>query len=76
MIAAMTPGSVCAGIAAVPDGARKTCGIEHPSGVFTTSILVGADGIVERAGIVRTARKLFEGTVFPAPAAVNTRAAA
>ena len=64
--AAMLPGSVCDGIAEVPEGDRKTCGIEHPSGVFTTSILIGADGGVERAGIVRTARKLFEGTVFPA----------
>ena len=68
--AAMQRGSVCDGIARVPDGARKTCGIEHPSGTFTTSILIGDDGGVERAGIVRTARKLFEGTVFAAPAPV------
>lgn len=69
--AAMLPGSVCDGLAVVPDGARKTCGIEHPSGIFETSVLVGADAdgkpVVERAGIVRTARKLFEGRVFPGP---------
>jgi 4-oxalomesaconate tautomerase len=65
--AAMLPGSVCEGIADVPPGERKMCGIEHPSGIFSASILLGADGQVERAGIVRTARKLFEGTVYPAP---------
>lgn len=68
--AATMPGSVCDGIAVVPAGDRKTCGIEHPSGVFATSILLGDDGQVERAGIVRTARKLFEGTVFAAPVQV------
>ncbi len=65
--AAMLPDSVCDGIADVPPGARKMCGIEHPSGIFSASILLGPDGQVERAGIVRTARKLFQGTVYPAP---------
>jgi 4-oxalomesaconate tautomerase len=65
--AAMMPGSVCEGIANVPPGERKMCGIEHPSGIFSASILLGPDGQVERAGIVRTARKLFQGTVYPAP---------
>ncbi len=66
--ACMIPGAVGAGLAVPPDGERKLCGIEHPTGVFTTTVTLG-DGsaperVVERAGIVRTARKLFDGTVF------------
>ena len=67
--AAMLPGSVCDGIAEIPAGPRKTCGIEHPSGIFSTSILLDDNGQVARAGIVRTARKLFEGAVYPGPSA-------
>lgn len=66
--ACMLPGSVCDGIAVVPEGKRKTCGIEHPSGTFVTTVKVVQDAngapVVERAGIVRTARKLFEGAVY------------
>jgi len=42
--------------------------LEHPTGDFEAAVSVteGSDGIhVERAGIVRTARKLMDGTVFP-----------
>ncbi len=42
--------------------------LEHPTGTFAAAVDVRfADGapIVERAGIVRTARKLMDGTVFP-----------
>jgi 4-oxalomesaconate tautomerase len=66
--ACVLPGSVCDGVAVVPEGARKTCGIEHPSGCFVTTVKVGqqTDGAVkfEQAGIVRTARKLFDGKVY------------
>ena len=66
--ACVLPGSVCDGIAVVPEGSRKMCGIEHPTGTFVTTAKVAhaADGTVtiERAGIVRTARKLFEGSVY------------
>ena len=63
--ACMTPGAVTDGIAQVPDGQRKTCVIEHPSGQFVTSVKLDAGGTaMERAGIVRTARKLFNGEVF------------
>jgi 4-oxalomesaconate tautomerase len=41
---------------------------EHPTGVFTAAIdaTLQADGTLDirRAGIIRTARKLFDGTVF------------
>src|SRR5262245_3245274 len=42
--------------------------IEHPTGTFDAAIdlaLVDGVPVVERAGIIRTARKLMDGTVFP-----------
>lgn len=46
--------------------------IEHPSGYFDVDIELGQDPDqssrnveIERAAVLRTARKLFEGTVFP-----------
>lgn len=42
--------------------------IEHPTGTFEAAVdLVMVDGapVVERAGIIRTARKLMDGVVFP-----------
>lgn len=45
--------------------------LEHPTGTFETTIdlTVSESGfIVRRSGIVRTARKLMDGTVYPRPA--------
>ena len=42
--------------------------LEHPTGLFETSLTVhgsGTDVRVDRAGIVRTTRKLMDGVVFP-----------
>jgi 4-oxalomesaconate tautomerase len=42
--------------------------IEHPTGTFDAAVdvaLVDGVPVVERAGIIRTARKLMDGTVFP-----------
>jgi 4-oxalomesaconate tautomerase len=69
--AARLPGSPAADVLRPgADPRRITC--EHPTGVFTAAIdaNLGDDGrlVVERAGIIRTARKLFDGTVFPRPA--------
>jgi 4-oxalomesaconate tautomerase len=66
--AAWLPGSPAASVLrAGADRARLVC--EHPTGVFTAAIdaTLHADGalVVHRAGIIRTARKLFDGTVFP-----------
>jgi 4-oxalomesaconate tautomerase len=51
------------------DLTRIVC--EHPTGVFTAAIDASLDDAgtltVARAGIIRTARKLFDGTVFPRP---------
>jgi 4-oxalomesaconate tautomerase len=66
--AAWLPGSPAASVLrAGADRTRLVC--EHPTGVFTAVIdaTLHADGAldVHRAGIIRTARKLFDGTVFP-----------
>jgi 4-oxalomesaconate tautomerase len=45
--------------------------LEHPTGTITTTVQLDRDGdqvTVQRAGIVRTARKLMDGTAFPRPA--------
>lgn len=41
--------------------------IEHPTGSAEVAIRRDADGAVCAAGTVRTARKLFDGRVFPGP---------
>ncbi len=60
------PGSVAEGVAQRPEDGRYL--IEHPTGAVGIRVETGADGKVLRAGTQRTARKLFDGRVFPAPA--------
>lgn len=67
--AALLPGTPAASVARPGAGGTGTLVCEHPSGSLTTTIDVDASGAVpevRRAGIVRTARKLMDGTVFPA----------
>ncbi|MBR7827335.1 hypothetical protein KDK95_13540 [Actinospica sp. MGRD01-02] len=70
--ALLLPGAVGAELADLPqDGPLR---IEHPTGSVDVSVELDPDAPPERprtrnAGLVRTARKLFEGTVFPRPAA-------
>ncbi|MET7448239.1 4-oxalomesaconate tautomerase [Streptomyces sp. NPDC005508] len=64
------PGGVADGIARLPpDGDRLR--IEHPSGFLDIEAVVGtgADGAPAalRTALVRTARKIFDGAVFPRP---------
>ena len=63
--ACLMQGAVGADLAAVPEGSAKSLSIEHPSGEMT---VVGhvAGGTVTRAEVLRTARKLMDGLVFPA----------
>ena len=66
--ACMLPGSPAAAMAMISDGAEKLISVEHPIG--ETSVLMNVsfekDQInVHKAAILRTARKLFEGLVFP-----------
>ncbi|MFJ4551787.1 4-oxalomesaconate tautomerase [Streptomyces sp. NPDC088817] len=67
------PGSVAEGIARPPAAGHRTR-IEHPTGFLeiATDVVPGAGGappVARSAAVVRTARRIFDGTVFPRPAA-------
>jgi 4-oxalomesaconate tautomerase len=67
--ACLVPGSVADGIARIEPGKGRTrrLDVEHPTGFFTVEMDVTADGQsirVERAALLRTARKLMSGEAF------------
>lgn len=62
--ACLIEGAVGSELAVIPEGARKTLPIEHPIGETTIVAELDAAGNVASAAILRTARKLFDGTVF------------
>ena len=62
--AAITPGTVAYPLAEVPDGDEKTLPVEHPTGEMTVVAYTNGEGL-QSAALLRTARKLFEGTVYP-----------
>ncbi|WP_309083015.1 4-oxalomesaconate tautomerase [Chelativorans sp.] len=51
--------------AKVPDGRTKSMSVEHPTGEFTVIANLDERGEVQSAGVLRTARKLADGFVFP-----------
>lgn len=57
------PGSPAASVARLPDDG--TFVIEHPTGAAEVLIERDETGAVTQAGTLRTARKLFDGRVFP-----------
>ncbi|MGW9231815.1 4-oxalomesaconate tautomerase [Pseudorhizobium sp. NPDC055634] len=59
------PGSVTDGLAQLPADGRFL--VEHPSGAAEVLVHRDADGTITGVGTLRTARKLFDGKVFPAP---------
>src|SRR3979411_345434 len=63
--ACVVPGSVTAGIARLSGGGRsKGVDVKHPPGFFTVEMDVDTDGgnaKVERAALLRTARKIMAG---------------
>ena len=64
--AVMLPGAVGSDLAAKPEGSRLS--VEHPSGALQVEVELDTTTTppaVLRSGVVRTARKLFDGTVFP-----------
>lgn len=70
VFAAVSVASAClqkqgpaSGIAVLPKDGRFS--IEHPSGATEVFMDLAPDGGVKAAGMIRTARKLFEGRVFP-----------
>ena len=65
--AVVLPGAVGSDLAVVPPGSPRLS-IEHPSGALQVEVELDTTVTppkVIRSGVVRTARKLFDGTVFP-----------
>ncbi|MBY5971585.1 4-oxalomesaconate tautomerase [Ferrimonas balearica] len=61
--ACLVDGSPAAALAQLPEDGRFR--IEHPSGAAEVLIETDAGGKITGAGTLRTARKLFDGRVFP-----------
>jgi 4-oxalomesaconate tautomerase len=62
--ACLIESSPAAEVAAVPEGARKTLSVEHPTGEMSCVLETDASGAVTSAALLRTARKLMDGTVY------------
>ncbi len=65
--AAALPGSPAAEVVAMPQGRERQVVVEHPTGEFTVSLTVGGSPeapVVEKAGLLRTARLLFDGIAY------------
>jgi len=65
--ALLLPGAAGADLAALAP-AQTRFDIEHPAGHLQVEVEVDTAGMpprVIRSGVVRTARRLFDGTVFP-----------
>jgi 4-oxalomesaconate tautomerase len=66
--ACVLPGSTASDIAEVPDGNPKLISVEHPSGEFSVELETGdpVNGIpqIQRAALLRTTRRLMEGSVL------------
>ena len=60
--ACVIPHTVAAPIARLPDDSNYI--IEHPSGTINVRLEMQADGTIRKSGIIRTARKLMDGSVF------------
>jgi len=71
--AAILPGSPAYEVAKLPPGKVKTLSVEHPTGEFTVRLELGGtdeNPVVQRAGLLRTARLLFDGQIFVPEAAL------
>lgn len=76
VLAAVSVATACAlpqspafALARMPTGRRRTVSVEHPTGEMTVVLETDGDtqgetGGVDRAYILRTARKLFDGVLF------------
>ena len=62
--ACLVTGSPAADVAVVPQGARKTLSVEHPTGEMSCVLEVDDAGDVRTAALLRTARKLMDGVVY------------
>ena len=73
--ACIWPGSVADGIAVVPPGSPKRLSVEHPTGEFSVTLEVGGTPeapVIEKAGLLRTARMIMRGEVM-VPAEIWSR---
>lgn len=62
--ACLLPGSPAADVAPGNIDDLATLSVEHPSGEMRVIVEKDDDGSVKKAGLLRTARKLFDGAVF------------
>ena len=65
--AAALPGTPAASVAPMPQGRERLVSVEHPTGEFSVNLIVGGSAekpVVEKAGLLRTARILMDGKAF------------
>ena len=62
--AALIPGATAHEMARRGEGAERNLSVEHPTGEMTVVARLDGTGVVESAGVLRTARKLMDGTVY------------
>ena len=62
--ACLIEGSPAADVAVIPEGRRKALSIEHPTGEITCVMELDEAGVVVSSAMLRTARKLMDGTIF------------
>ena len=63
--ACLLEGSPAHALADRGEGTTRSLAVEHPSGEMTVVATLDEDGAVASAAILRTARKLMDGRVFP-----------
>ncbi|WP_417675838.1 4-oxalomesaconate tautomerase [Pseudodonghicola sp.] len=63
--ACLIEGTPAHGLAETGTGAELSLAVEHPTGEMTVVARLDAQGLVAEAAILRTARKLMDGLVFP-----------
>jgi len=63
--ACLIEGTPAHGLAVTGEGAELSLVVEHPTGEMTVVATLDAQGVVAEAAILRTARKLMDGVVFP-----------
>ncbi|WP_332719218.1 4-oxalomesaconate tautomerase [Pelagibacterium mangrovi] len=62
--ACLLPQGPAARYGKIEAGMNKTISVEHPTGEFTVIARLDANGELASAGVLRTARKLMDGTAF------------
>ena len=63
--ACLIEGTPAHALAAAGEGRERALAVEHPTGEMTVVATLDDDGVVAEAAILRTARKLMDGDVFP-----------